>query len=201
MQSREETGLQALKGVNTKAEKSFLCNRGKLIGIDIKDGKRPTRSIPSLRVQSRWSNQGTLVPDFSWWEKQKPPILHQLPSQLRPRVLYLFPWEQPKDRGTKYQVLEMICLCSLQATFKVPLQTHDILMEFAECVEISPFYRWGNWGEQACEVLTLVEGWGQAGAQDVESWAALPQGVTRGGSALRRPWSQPMIKLDQFFLM
>ena len=30
-----------MKGVNTeKAEKSFLCNRGKHVGIDIKDGKK-----------------------------------------------------------------------------------------------------------------------------------------------------------------
>lgn len=50
-------------------------------------------------------------------------------------------------------------------------------------------------------VLALDEGWGQAGAQDAESWAMLPQGMPGGGSALRRPWSQPMIKLDQFFLM
>lgn len=139
-----------MKGINTKTEKSFLCNRRKLIGLDIKDGKKPTRSIPSLRVQSRWTNQGTLAPDFSWWEKQKTPILHQLPSQLIPRILCLFLWEQPKDRGTKYQALEMICLCSLQGTFKVPLQTHDILMEYAECTESSPSYRWGKWREQVC---------------------------------------------------
>lgn len=110
-QSRDGTGLQALKGVNTeKAEKSFLCNRGKLVGIDIKDGKKPTRSIPSLRAQRRGSNQGTLAPAFSFTgENKSHTFLTSCPGQLKPSVLSLSPRVQPKDSSAEHHSLKTIC--------------------------------------------------------------------------------------------
>lgn len=77
-----------MKGINTEmAEKSLLCTGEKLIGIDIKDGKRPRRSILSLGPKV-----GAVIESHWLLGKNKShPSFGSFPGQQKPRVFWLFP--------------------------------------------------------------------------------------------------------------
>lgn len=147
-----------MKGVNTeKAEKSFLCNRGKHVGIDIKDGKRPTRSIPSLGAQRRGSNQGTLAPAFSFTgENKSPTFFPSCPVQLKSSILSL---STSAAQGQQYPTPNPENYL-LFAVYKVHLKYHYSLAtsQWVCPVFRNPSISKKRLGKPAEGLLTLDEG-------------------------------------------